>query len=278
MPPAANLGQGEAFVAVGGDCVAFLYVGREAADVRHKHTRLARHIGADVPGATGGAQRSAGDFADMRHPALLGLGPGLNAAAAFVAQIPDAVRHPFDVLLDRWQHVGEHRGTTRPGDREEVWEAGDTQAEIGLRTLAPLLLECLAANAADVNLQQRPGHGIEAGGENDRIDSVFLTLCPNADRRDGLDRLATDVDQSDIRAVEGFPVTGVDAEPLAADHVAWREQLGDLRAVHDLADLSAHELRSQVVGRLVVEQVAEGSYEGEASIGPARLELAPASL
>src|SRR6202047_4404627 len=60
--------------------------------------------------------------------------------------------------------------------------------------LAPLLLERLAAGAADVDLQQRPGHRIEAGREHDRIDCVFLLLGPNASRRDRLDRLAADVD------------------------------------------------------------------------------------
>jgi hypothetical protein len=50
-----ELRQGEAFVGVGGDSVTLLYVGREAADVLHEHARFARHVGADIPGATGGA-------------------------------------------------------------------------------------------------------------------------------------------------------------------------------------------------------------------------------
>ena len=40
-------------------------------------------------------------------------------------------------------------------------------AKVGLRALAPLVGERLAAGAANVDLQQRPGHGIEAGGEDE---------------------------------------------------------------------------------------------------------------
>ena len=47
----SDLSQSEALVAVGGDCVAFLDVRREAADVWHEDTRLTGNVGADIPGA-----------------------------------------------------------------------------------------------------------------------------------------------------------------------------------------------------------------------------------
>src|SRR5438874_19355 len=47
----------------------------------------------------------------------------------FSRQIPDAIGHPFNVLLDRREHVSEHRGAAGSGDREEVGEAGDADAE-----------------------------------------------------------------------------------------------------------------------------------------------------
>src|ERR1700738_2807295 len=117
---------------------------------------------APIPGATGGAQRGTGAFADMRDPVFLGLGLRLDAAEPLFAQIPNAIGHPFNVLLDRWQHVGQHCGAARPGDGEEIGEASDAKAEIRLRALAPLLLERLAAGAADLDLQQRPGHRIRS--------------------------------------------------------------------------------------------------------------------
>src|SRR5438309_171143 len=83
----------------------------------------------------------------------------------------------------------------------------------------------------------------------DRIDFEHMNLGPNASRRDRLDRLAADVDQGDIWAVIGPPVAGIDAEPLAADDVARREHLSDLRIVHDLSDLAANKLGREVIGR-----------------------------
>ena len=37
-----------------------------------------------------------------------------------------------------------------------------------------------AAPAADVDLEQRAGHGVEAGGEHDGVDLVLLALDPDA--------------------------------------------------------------------------------------------------
>lgn len=83
--------------------------------------------------------------------------------------------------------------------------------------------------------------------------AVSPPLARRASRRDRLDRLAADVDQGDIWAVIGLPVAGIDAEPLAADDVARREHLSDLRIVHDLSDLAANKLGREVIGRLIVE-------------------------
>src|SRR5260370_15075278 len=192
----SKLSQGGAFVGIIGDGVAFLYVSWEAADVWHEHARLARYVGTDIPGATGGAQRGAGDFGDMRYPVFLGLGLRLDAAEPFFAKIPDTIGHPFDVLLDRRQHISEHRGAAGSRDRKEVGEARDAKAQIRLRgALAPLFLERLAAGATDVDLQQRPRHRIKAGSEDDHVDRVFLTLLSDDGRLDRLDRSTVDVDQ-----------------------------------------------------------------------------------
>ncbi len=210
----------------------------------------------------------------MSDPALFGLGRGLDAVEALVAQIEDAIGDPFDVLLDRRQHVGQHRRTARPGDREEVGEPGDAEPEIGLGPFAPLVGEPPAAGAGYVDLQQRPGHRIKAGGEDDGIDRVFLSLCPDAGRNYHLDRFAADVDQGDVRAVERRPIPGVDAEPLAADNVCRRQHLGGVGVVDDLADLAADEFGRQIVGPLVEQQIAKDADKRQAAIGPARLELA----
>ena len=87
-----------------------------------------------------------------------------------------------------------------------------------------------------------------------------------------------DVDQGDVGPVEGLVVADVDAQPLAADGVLGRQQLGDLRVAHALADLVAHELCRRLVGLLVDHQVVVGAEEPEPAVLPAPLELALALL
>ena len=81
------------------------------------------------------------------------------------------------MLLDRWWHVGEHRGVAWPGDCEEIWEFGDAETQIALRAF---LLERLSTGAADVGLQQRTRHRIAAGGRRRSLRLRIPALPPNA--------------------------------------------------------------------------------------------------
>ena len=49
--------------------------------------------------------------------------------------------------------------------------------------------------------------------------SYSVARGPHAPRRDRLDRLAADVDQGDVVAVEGVVVVGVDADALGAERI-----------------------------------------------------------
>ena len=77
------------------------------------------------------------DLANMSDPRILGVPLCLDPAKAMAAHIVDAVGDPIDVLLDRRQHVGDHRRAARPGDREQIGETGQRQAEIGARAVLP---------------------------------------------------------------------------------------------------------------------------------------------
>ena len=180
------------------------------------------------------------------------------------------------MLLDRRQHVGQDRGAARTGDGEEVGKAHDRESEIGLRTLAPLVLEGHAAAPADVDLQQRACHGVEAGGQHQAIEGVVLPAHAEAGRCDALDRGLADVDQAHVGTVEGLPVAGVDAQPLAADDVLRRQDLRGLRILDDLADLGPHEVGRRLVGIVVQQQVGERRHEAQPAVGPALLEQAAA--
>ena len=175
------------------------------------------------------------------------------------------------MLLDRDDHVAEHGRTAGAGDDEQIGEALAHQAEIGARTGSPFLVERPPAAAADIDLRHRPGHGIEAGGEHQRVEAVDLAAGFQAVRQDLLDRIGLDVNQRDVGAIVGRIVVGIDADPLRADRmIVGLQQLRHLGVVDDLGDPVADEVGGGVVGRLVQRDVVIGRGEGQAALLPAR--------
>ena len=76
------------------------------------------------------------------------------------------------MLLDRRQHVGQHRRAARARNDEQIGKSRDAQAQIGTRPLRPCVGEPRALFAANVDAGERTGHRIEADRVNDRVESV----------------------------------------------------------------------------------------------------------
>jgi hypothetical protein len=96
-----------------GHLVARLAVRVDAADVGQEHPRLARHVGAHVPGVGRGVEGDVGAVVDVLHPARLGGLGGLDRLEALLAQVDERVGDPVHVLLDRHHHVRQHRRAAR---------------------------------------------------------------------------------------------------------------------------------------------------------------------
>ena len=71
-----------------------------------------------------------------------------------------------------------------------------------------------------------------------------------------------------MRQIVGLEIAGIDAEPLAAEHVVRTQQLGGRRILDDAADLVAREVGDGVVGGLLEQEIAEGAEEGQAAALP----------
>src|SRR5689334_24121026 len=82
----------EALVSLRGHLVALLAVDADPADVGHEHPRLARDVGAHVPGRRERVERHVAHLVDVLHPRLLRLGRGLDGGEVAVAQVAHAVR------------------------------------------------------------------------------------------------------------------------------------------------------------------------------------------
>src|SRR5882757_3386459 len=123
----------KAFIALGCDLVADLPVRADAADIGHEDARLARHVGAHVPGIGLRIERGVGDLVDVGDPLFLGPLLRLDRLEAVLAYVGDAIADPVDMLLDRDDHVRQHRRAAGAGDEEEIGKARAHQAEIGFR-------------------------------------------------------------------------------------------------------------------------------------------------
>src|SRR3546814_9299134 len=104
--------------------------------------------------------------------------------------------------------------TARPRDDEEVREPGHGETEERARPGVPLVAERLPVPPADIDREQRAGHGVETGRENQRIEGIVAVRRPHAFGGDRLDRSRANIDERDILAVEGFIIVGVDADAL----------------------------------------------------------------
>ena len=138
--------------------------------------------------------------------------------------------------------------------------------------LRPFLVQRLPVAADDVDLRDRAGHGVEAGRQHQRVGLVILAGDAHGVFGDLLDRIGLDVDQLDIRPVEGREIVGVDADALGADRVAVRlQQLCRGGVLDDLGDLAADEIGGGVVGGLVEQEVVVDGHEHHAAMLPAGL-------
>ena len=153
------------------------------------------------------------------------------------------------MLLDRDHHVRQHRRAARPGQREQVREAGGHQAKVGARAMRPFFLEREAAAAGDIDRHQGAGHRVEASGVDDRVERQGLIFQVDAGLGDRLYGLGAQVHQPHIGPVVGGEVAGVQAGPLGADRVvAGAQQPGQLGVADLGADFFAHHLGDDGVG------------------------------
>ena len=158
----------------------------------------------------------------MVDPGVLGLDGGVDRNEVSRPQVGDAVGDPVDVLLDRHEHVDEHGRAARPRDGEQVRESRGRDAEVRARPGRPLVPQLHASGAGDIGAEQRPGHGVETGGEHDDVDGELVGRGPDAGRGDLGDRRGADVDESDVVAVVRRVVVGVEARTLRAERMVPR--------------------------------------------------------
>ena len=116
-----RLVQRESVVAARGHLVALAHVGRHPW-VGHEHPRLSRDVRAEVPRVARREDGAVRDVVDVRDPVVFGLDRRFDDRPPVRPRVVEQVRDPVHVLLDRRQHVAQHRWAPGSGDREQVGE------------------------------------------------------------------------------------------------------------------------------------------------------------
>ena len=96
------------------------------------------------------------------------------------SKIFDAIGDPFNMLFNGNQYVAQNRWAAGTGNSEQVWKSMNLQPEVCNRPIRPLIDQCLALPATDVNSVQSTGHGIESRGINQDVKFVLVLMCTQA--------------------------------------------------------------------------------------------------
>src|SRR5207248_1931786 len=115
-----------------------------------------------------------------------------------------------------------------------------------------------AAGAAEVDLVEGAGDGVESGREDNDVELVCPPSGLDAIGRDPLDRRLVKVDQLDIVLVVDLVIEGLERQPAGAKAVIAGDQLFRRLGVLDaLANLSRDEIADGCIRPAVGQDVAE---------------------
>ena len=161
----------------------------------------------------------------------------------------------------------------RPHQHHHVGKTVDHQTEIGLWPALPFILEADAAGAAEVDLVEGAGDGVESGREDNDVELVCPPSGLDAIGRDPLDRRLVKVDQLDIVLVVDLVIEGLERQPAGAKAVIAGDQffrgVGILDALANLSRTPGGVLTLHVPGvvRHLERQLERVVKRAAASVG-----------
>ena len=135
---------------------------------------------------------------------------------------------------------------------QEIGEPVGRDAVEGANAILPMQAERHAVTSDWIEAGQAGvgNPGLEAGGEDDAIDLVFLVADDNTEFGEFLDAAPLGIDELDIGRVERFEVIVMEAGTLAQPAIVGLQCLGGRRVLDDLLDPGADSIHHPVVGEL----------------------------
>ena len=171
-----------------------------------------------------------------RSSASCGLGVTSSADARRARMCASACEHVVGLRLGHVDDRVVAEAGVRPEQEEEVREAGDRRAAVGLRAAVPVLGQRAALAAADP-LGDRHVGDVEAGAEDDRVDLALGAV--GADDRALADLGDAVGDDLDVRLAERRAGSRWREDPLAARQRSPASASRAARGSRDLARAGA---------------------------------------
>ncbi len=194
----------------------------------------------------------------MVGPAPLGRRGRLEAGDSVLPDVLQEIGRPVDAGLDAARVVGRGRAALGTGRHQEVGEAVDHHAEVTRAGVPPLVPQRLAIGAADVDVIEGAGDGVEAGGIDDDVELVVALRGAQPARRHACQRRLPEIDQVDVGPIVGLVVPGLERHALHAEAVVPGDQrLGRLRVLDPSPDAPGDVFGEFGVRHLVGEDLAE---------------------
>src|SRR3954447_15931795 len=142
---------------------------------------------------------------------------GLDPGQATLVRKAHQPRYPFDAVFGGSREVAEPG--MRAHDHQHVRKALDEDAEIGLRSIFPLVLQPASIDAADVDAVETAGDRVETSGVYNDVERVLGIAGLDALGRDALNRRLIDVHQLDVGLVVDLVITGLERHATGAEAV-----------------------------------------------------------
>src|SRR6185312_6155411 len=164
--------------------------------------------------------------------------------------------HPLDAVFGGARKVAEPGVWTH--HHQHVGETLRQNAEIGLRTIAPLVLQAAVVHSPYIDAVETAGDRVEAGRVDDEVECIFGIAGAYARGRNALDRSFVDIDQLDVGLVIDLEIMRLQRDAAGAEAVVLRDQLVGHRGVlYALTDLARDEVGDKRVRLAVHQDIAE---------------------
>lgn len=206
----------EAFVAVCCNLLTAVFKIGEPASVQEDGPRFPRDILPCEPGRGFVVKRLLGQGVRLFNPIVNGFRGRFDVLEFILPEVFEGINDLIDLLLNGDGLVRDCRHALLAINHEHIRKLVDSHPDIGLGTVAPLLLKCRPLSARNIDIGEPARDRVEAGRQDDYIIFMERVRGPNSSRRKSLDGGLGGVNELNVVSFERFVVIFVEGWTLGA--------------------------------------------------------------